>query len=430
MADVVSTINVTSQIGQEATPGAGGAAGTKLQTLKIEPGDELTIKQIMALGHRFDTATVVNQQWSSFGLSADELSYTEHLYALDNIFGAAAPSVPSGAVATQKRVWTPPPTGAITPKTWTQQFGDSVDNVNSYAYGLLTDYGEKYDREAGVTPSGSGVAQKIATGATFTGAPRVLALVPVGAADVNYYLDTAASSLGSTQITDEINTCEWSLKGMKQMRWASDRAQASFKSHTDLAPKTEVKFTLFEGVTARAIITSLRKGTTYFLRIDAQSATLTDNLYVVTISGGPTGGTFTLTYKGQTTSPGIAFNATAAAVQTALGTLSSIGAGNVAVTGATGGPYTVQFKGTLAQDTSALTASGAALTGGTSPNATSLAQPFFYLSQRDIAFKLTKLAAYKDEHGIYAREVTGTIVEDATWGKALVATSQTVEATL
>lgn len=429
MADVVSTINVTSQIGQEATPGAGGAAGTKLQTLKIEPGDELTIKQIMALGHRFDTATVVNQQWSSFGLSADELSYTEALYALDNIFGAAAPSVPAGAIATQKRVWTPPTTGAITPKTWAQQFGDSADNVNSYAYGLLTDYGEKYDRESGVTPNGSGVAQKIASGGAFTGSPKTLALVPVGAADVNYYLDTAASSLGATQISDEINTCEWSLKGMKQVRWASDRAQPSFKGHTDLAPKTEVKFTLFENANARAIVAALKKGVTYFLRIDAQSASMTDNLYVVTISGAPTGGTFTLTYKTQTTA-GIAFNAAAAAVQSALEALAAIGAGNVAVSGAVGGPYTVAFIGALAQDTSALTASGALLTGGTSPAATSLATPFYYVGQRDLAFKLTKLAAYKDEHGVYAREVTGTIVEDATWGKALVATSQTTEATL
>lgn len=77
----------------------------------------------------------------------------------------------------------------------------------------------------------------------------------------------------------------------------------------------------------------------------------------VTITGTPTGGTFTLSFGGQTTS-GIAYNATAAAVQSALVALSSVGAGNATVSGSAGGPYTVTFNGV----TGTLTASGASLT--------------------------------------------------------------------
>jgi hypothetical protein len=96
----------------------------------------------------------------------------------------------------------------------------------------------------------------------------------------------------------------------------------------------------------------------------------TDEKQSVTVTGAPTGGTFTLTYSGQTTAA-IAYNATAAAVQTALAALSNIGAGNVTVTGANGGPYTVAFVGTLANtDVAQMTASGAGLTGGTSPGVT------------------------------------------------------------
>jgi hypothetical protein len=103
---------------------------------------------------------------------------------------------------------------------------------------------------------------------------------------------------------------------------------------------------------------------------------LTDNIYMstsevqtVTITGSPTGGTFTLTLNGATTS-NIAYNATASAVQTALEALSTIGAGNVVVTGGPGPgtPYTVQFTGALgAQDVTLMTASHN-FTGGTSPN--------------------------------------------------------------
>jgi hypothetical protein len=85
----------------------------------------------------------------------------------------------------------------------------------------------------------------------------------------------------------------------------------------------------------------------------------------VTITGVPTGGTFTLTYDGST-SAGIAFNATAATVQSALEALASIDAGDVTVTGSAGGPYTVTFNAG-GGNVAAMTASAASLTGGTSP---------------------------------------------------------------
>lgn len=59
------------------------------------------------------------------------------------------------------------------------------------------------------------------------------------------------------------------------------------------------------------------------------------------------GGTFTVTFDGETTG-NIAYNATAATVQTALLTLSNINTGDVAVTGEAGGPYTVEFTGQYA----------------------------------------------------------------------------------
>lgn len=95
---------------------------------------------------------------------------------------------------------------------------------------------------------------------------------------------------------------------------------------------------------------------------------LSNEVQTVTITGAPTGGTFTLTYAGQTTSA-IAYNASAATVQSALWALSTIGAGQVSVSGSAGGPYTVTFQGTLAStDVAAMTASGASLTGGSSPS--------------------------------------------------------------
>ncbi|HYJ22172.1 MAG TPA: hypothetical protein VEW07_09140 [Solirubrobacterales bacterium] len=78
-----------------------------------------------------------------------------------------------------------------------------------------------------------------------------------------------------------------------------------------------------------------------------------------------TGGTFTLTFEGQTTAP-IAFDAEGTGgVQPALEALSTIGAGNVSVTGSSGA-YAVAFQGKLAGlDVPQMSADSSALTGGT-----------------------------------------------------------------
>lgn len=100
---------------------------------------------------------------------------------------------------------------------------------------------------------------------------------------------------------------------------------------------------------------------------DGRPVILSNEVQTVTITGNPTGGTFTLTFGGQTTT-GIPYNAPAAVVQSALGGLSTVGAGNVAVSGSASGPYVVTFGGTLAGAAQPLiTASGTGLTGGSSP---------------------------------------------------------------
>lgn len=96
-----------------------------------------------------------------------------------------------------------------------------------------------------------------------------------------------------------------------------------------------------------------------------------NEVQTITITGTPTGGTYTLTYAGQTTG-NIAYNATAAAVQSALAALSNIGSGNVTCAG---GPHpgtavTATFVGNLAgTDVSQMTATGS-FTGGSSPTVT------------------------------------------------------------
>lgn len=97
----------------------------------------------------------------------------------------------------------------------------------------------------------------------------------------------------------------------------------------------------------------------------------TSEVQTITITGTPTGGTFRLRLGAlglRTTA--IAYNADAAAVQTALNALAGIGANGTVCAGGPlpGTPITVTFSGrNAASDVPTLTVQAAALTGGTNP---------------------------------------------------------------
>jgi hypothetical protein len=105
------------------------------------------------------------------------------------------------------------------------------------------------------------------------------------------------------------------------------------------------------------------------LTTDVQLGGTVNEVQTASVTGAPTGGTFTLAYKGRTTAP-IPYNATAAAVQAALQALPTVGPGGVVCAGGPlpGTPVTVTFRGPHGgKDVPLLTANSGSLTGGTAP---------------------------------------------------------------
>lgn len=133
-----------------------------------------------------------------------------------------------------------------------------------------------------------------------------------------------------------------------------------------------------------------------------------NKVQVVTITGTPTGGTFTLASGGNSAS--LAYNAAAATVQTAVRAWGGIYS-DVAVTGSAGGPYTITFKTTGA----AITVDGSGLTGGTNATAVIAQSPDSDTGLRavggdwsqvawgqgmDIRIKVSSEASYVDESDV------------------------------
>lgn len=132
---------------------------------------------------------------------------------------------------------------------------------------------------------------------------------------------------------------------------------------------------------------------------------------VVTIVGTPTGGTFTLSVGGVTTGP-LAYNATTAAVQTAIRALGTPWAG-ATVSGTAGATYTVTLS-PVGGAAAPINANGAALTGGTGAAVVVAQSPDSDSNLRaiggdwsqaawgqgmDITIKVSDTASYVDEAG-------------------------------
>jgi hypothetical protein len=94
----------------------------------------------------------------------------------------------------------------------------------------------------------------------------------------------------------------------------------------------------------------------------------TNEVQTVTITGAPTGGTFTLTVAGETTVP-IARNASAATVQAALEGLTIYQPGDVVVTG-TAPAFTLTYGGAYAATNVEQPTAAHTFTGGTTPGVT------------------------------------------------------------
>jgi hypothetical protein len=191
---------------------------------------------------------------------------------------------------------------------------------------------------------------------TFPAAQGFASVAPQGTAGVTNMGTLVSPWVDLGGITQDGLTENPSQSRNDFKRWGSISPYASVI--TDIKHEFNIKF-LENNPAVLSLV--YRTGTA-----PTPSGTGTSEVQLITITGTPTGGTFSLTFGGQTTAA-IAYNATAATVQTALQGLSTIGASNALVTGSAGGPYTVTFAGALANTNTAAIVAVGTFTGGTSP---------------------------------------------------------------
>lgn len=298
--------------------------------------------------------------------SADELLE----WLLITIKGGVTPTTPSGA--TDLRLWPFLPSTTLDCMT--------IERNN----GAINQRGVGY-RGAQMTIEGSVTGENLITFAFF-GLNRVdnFGALTTGLTEripsffegwqTNFFVDSFGATPGQQRITDFL--LSWTITINKPL-------ERQYTAQNSLAANN-INFGAYEITTELRVRQAAAQFLTELANQDADTKRIlryefagpsgaidaaVNEVQTVTITGTPTGGTVTLTFRGATTAA-IAYNANAAAVQAALQALSTIGSDNATVTGGPGPgtPWAVTFVSSLAaSDVPLMTADGALLTGGATP---------------------------------------------------------------
>lgn len=258
-------LNRVTQLGVEAANGTAVTATKKIQLIDIQTAVNPTIQSYRGTARRFPVSHKLNTEAGIIKLGG-WMNYTEIVYVLSNLYGAATITTPSNGVLTRKWVWSVPLSGSLTRKTWTIEEGSSVA-ARRMAYGLLSGWGFKSDREAQIPISGDGVTQIQSDAFSLTGSLSAVAQIPVLGKHGNVYLDTSWGGIGGTQIVKPMST-EWKTSKEVDTYWTMNRSNASYAEHVDTPPDYDLALMVPNDAYAATLDGYYRADSTCYVRVE------------------------------------------------------------------------------------------------------------------------------------------------------------------
>jgi hypothetical protein len=268
-----STVNQNTQIGLEATPGTGVAANRLIEALSVKFGVKADVKTFRAQGRKYPAVAVENTEMVE-GMFSGELDYNAMPYLIHTLIGGVtlAAHAPS-AIAFDWGPISPGLSGNYSPKTFTIEHGDSI-RAQKALYGLCTGLSYSIKRKESLTLEAPFMAQAATDGITMTASPTIVALLPAVGKHFNIYLDSTSAGIGGTLLSNLMELSYDSSDYYTQF-WPLVRANASWGSQIDTAPKCEVKWKLEADSTGMGQWTTyLQTGNTAYIRVDALGQTI------------------------------------------------------------------------------------------------------------------------------------------------------------
>ena len=264
-----STVFITTQIGVEATPGTAVPANKQLLAVAIEPAIKTKIQTFRPRGQKYNTVAVLGEEWTESKVSGPA-AYNDLTYLFASHFAYAAPTqINVSAGLAYQWNFNPGQTAADTVKTYTVQSGSAV-RAQQIAYGILNEFGYTLTREK-FDISGTMLGQAISDGITLTASPTAITLVPIQPSTVDVFLDATSGGIGTTKLL-RATSLDYKKTNRFGPVWALNSANGSFATHTEMAPKPELKLLVEADAQGMALLTTMRNGSKEFLRVKATGA--------------------------------------------------------------------------------------------------------------------------------------------------------------
>jgi hypothetical protein len=297
-----------------------------------------------------------------------DASASEALEWLEMTFGPATVSTPSGATLARRHVYVP---GSTLPTPATVEYNSGAQLYRST--GAMVDTWGLDGSAAGDNPMTFGL---------FALNREVLPSMASGLAErvptyyegweTRVFIDALGDTPGTTEIVDA--AIAWSVaytNNLGRKAFANNAREFQKIVAGRIGLTGSIRLEASEAI-ALAEYLNWEADTTRLLRLELGNNVVidagTNEVQRITITGTPTGGTFTITWNGFTTAA-IPHNATAAQVLSALLALPPFVYGDLDVTGGAGPgtPWDVEFKGRYSGMNVAQITTTDSLTGGSTP---------------------------------------------------------------
>jgi hypothetical protein len=154
-------------------------------------------------------------------------------------------------------------------QTYTMEYGSSV-RAERFSFGTWDSYTRSWDRKA-CTLGGSLIGQQVTDPFTLTPGTTSIENVPVLPRHIDVFLDTSFAALGTTKLLRALTT-QVGLASRFGPFWSLNTANSSFAGTVETVPKGTATLKLAADAAGMALLTTLRAGATYFLRILATGA--------------------------------------------------------------------------------------------------------------------------------------------------------------
>lgn len=254
------------QISKEATLGTAVSASTLLNQISFGLGGaDITMNRTRPMGQAVIGSMSRVYEETPITIEGSG-SYSEMVYLYAGLLAQATASTTD----TTGKAWTFSPNARTesTIYTFTIEQGSST-RAEKAAGCHFTSAEVTYNRESGVSISGSGRGQAFQDNITLTGSPTAVELVPIDASDIKVYIDATTASLGTTQYTRDFNV----VHRMNDIRGPVSplSGTTSFVETVQTEPTHQLELTLERDSQGMGLLTAARAGTTQYIRVDCLS---------------------------------------------------------------------------------------------------------------------------------------------------------------